>query len=92
MDYFWSPNKKLTGGKRRRKKKKKKKKKKKEERDQAKVWIHDLCMDFGKILSKNLLGYGLLGFYLDINLVPLSRVLLGRHPNSRFKGSLVEKP
>ena len=49
-------------------------------------------MDFGKILSKNLLGYGLLGFYLDINLVPLSRVLLGRHPNSRFKGSLVEKP
>ena len=54
--------------------------------------IHDLCIDFGKILSKNLLGYGLLGFYLDINLVPLSRVLLGRHPNSRFKGSLVEKP
>ena len=86
MDYFLSPNKKLTGGKRRRKKKKKK-----EGRDQAKVWIHDLCMDFGKILSKNLLGYGLLGFYLDINLVPLSRVLLGRHPNSRFKGSLVEK-
>ena len=90
MDYFWSPNKKLTGGKRRRKKKKTKKKK--EGRDQAKVWIHDLCMDFGKILSKNLLGYGLLGFYLDINLVPLSRVLLERHPNSRFKGSLVEKP
>ena len=48
-------------------------------------------MDFGKILSKNLLGYGLLGFYLDINLVPLSRVF-GRYPNSRFKGSLVEKP
>ena len=56
------------------------------------VWIHDLCMDFGKILSKNLLRYGLLGFSLDIKLVPLSRVLLGRHLNSRFKGSLVEKP
>ena len=63
-----------------------------EEKPSKKVWIHDLCMDFGKILSKNQLGYGLLGFYLDINLVPLSRVLLGRHPNSRFKGSLVEKP
>ena len=49
-------------------------------------------MDFGKILSKNLLRYVLIRFYLDINLVPLSRVLLGRHPNSRFKGSLVEKP
>ena len=49
-------------------------------------------MDFGKILSKNILGYGLLGFSLDINLVPFSRVLLGRHPNSRFKGSLVENP
>ena len=61
-------------------------------RNQAKVWIHDLCLDFGKILSKNLLGYGLLGFYLDINLVSFSRVLLGIHPNTRFKGSLVEKP
>ena len=40
----------------------------------------------------NLLGYGLLGLSLDINLVPLSRVLLGRHPNSRFKRSLVENP
>ena len=62
-----------------------------EEKPSKKVRIHDLCMDFGKILSKNLLEYGLLGFYLDINLVPLSRVLLGRHPNSRFKGSLVGK-
>ena len=44
------------------------------------------------ILVHELLVYGLLGFYLDINLVPLFRVLLGRHPNSRFKGSLVEKP
>ena len=60
MDYFWSPNKKLTGGKRRRKKKKKKKKK--EGRDQAKVWIHDLCMDscihdFGMIFVQEFLGY-----------------------------------
>ena len=39
-----------------------------------------------------LLGYDLLGFSLDINLVPFSRVFLGRHPNSRFKGSLVENP
>ena len=44
------------------------------------------------IIVHKLLGYGLLEFYLDINLVPLSRVLLGRHPKSRFKGSLVEKP
>ena len=49
-------------------------------------------MNSSMILVHELLGYGLLGFYLDINLVPLSRVLLGRHPNSRFKGSLVEKP
>ena len=50
-------------------------------------------MASSRILVQELLGYGLLGFYLDINLVPLSRVLLGRHlPNSRFKGSLVEKP
>ena len=74
------------------KKRRRKEKKRKKGGNQAKVWIHDLCIDFGKILSENLLGYGLLGFSLDINLVPLSRVLLGRHPNSRFKGSLVEKP
>ena len=49
-------------------------------------------LDSSMILVHELLGYGLLGFYLDINLVPLSGVLLGRHPNSRFKGSLVEKP
>ena len=29
---------------------------------------------------------------LDITLVPLFRVLLGIHPNSRFKGSWVENP
>ena len=44
------------------------------------------------ILVYKLLGYDLLGFSLDINLVPFSRVFLGRHPNSRFKGSLVENP
>ena len=87
---FWSPNKKLTEGKRRRKEKKKK-----EGRDQAKVWIHDFCMeiiDSSMILVQELLGYGFLGFHLDLNLVPFFRVLLGRHPNFRFKGSLVENP
>ena len=49
-------------------------------------------MDFGMIFVHKLLGYGLLGFSLEINLVPFSRVLLGIHPNSRFKGSLVENP
>ena len=44
------------------------------------------------ILVHELLGYGLLGFHLDINLDPFSRVLLGKHPNSRFKRSLVENP
>ena len=29
---------------------------------------------------------------LEIKLVPFFRVLLGIHPNSRFKGSLVENP
>ena len=53
------------------------------------VWNY---MDFGMIIVHKLLGYGLLGFSLEINLVPFSRVLLGIHPNSRFKGSLVEKP
>ena len=52
------------------------------------VWIHDFCM----ILVYKVLGYDLLGFSLDINLVPFSRVFFGRHPNSRFKGSLVENP
>ena len=48
----------------------------------------DFCMeimDSSMILVHELLGYGLLGFYLDINLVPLSKVLLERHPNSRGK-------
>ena len=44
------------------------------------------------ILVYKLLGYDLLGFSVDINLVPFSRVLLRKHPNSRFKGSLVENP
>ena len=49
-------------------------------------------MDFSMILVQELLEYGLLGFPLNINLIPISRVLLGKHSNSRFKGSLVEKP
>ena len=49
-------------------------------------------MDFGMIFVHKLLGYGLLRFSLEINLVPFSRVLLVIHPNSRFKGSLVENP
>ena len=49
-------------------------------------------MDSSMILVHELLGYGLLGFQLDINLDPFSRVLLGKHPNSIFKGSLVENP
>ena len=55
----------------------------------------NLCMeimDFSMIFVQEVLGYGLLGFQLDINLVPFSRVLLGKHANSRFKRSLVEKP
>ena len=63
-----------------------------EESDQAKVWIHDFCMDFGMVFVHKLLGYGLLGVFLEINLVPFSRVLLGIHHNSRFKGSFVENP
>ena len=43
--------------------------------------------DFGRIFVHKLLGYGLLGFSLEIKLAPFSRVLLGIHPNSRFKGS-----
>ena len=49
-------------------------------------------MNSSMILVHELLRYGLLGFHLDINLDPFSRVLLGKHPNSRFKGSLVENP
>ena len=49
-------------------------------------------MDFNMILVQELLGYGLLGFQLDINLVSFSRVLLGKPFNTRFKGRLVEKP
>ena len=69
-----------------------KEKKRKKGRNQAKVRIHDLCVDFGIIFVHKLLGYGLLGFSLEIKLVPFSRVLLGIHHNSRFKGSLVENP
>ena len=34
----------------------------------------------------------MLGFSLKIKLVPFSRVLLGIHPNSRIKGSLIGNP
>ena len=44
------------------------------------------------IFVRELLGYGFLGFHLDLNLVPFFRVLLGIYPNSRIKGSLVENP
>ena len=56
-----------------------KKKRREEEGKSKKVWIHDFCIEImasSMILVQELLGYGLLGFYLDINLVPLSRVLL----------------
>ena len=80
---FWSPNKGY-GKKRRRKKKKRKKGEIK-----TLVWIIVVnCM----IFVHKLLGYRLIGFYLEIYLVPFFRVLLGVHPNSRFKGSLVENP
>ena len=42
------------------------------------------------IFVHKLFGYGLLGVSLEINLVPFFRVLLGIHPNYRFKGSWVE--
>ena len=57
--------------------------------------MYEFCMkimDSSMILIQELLGYGLIGFHLDINLVPFFRVLLGKHSNSRLKGSLVEKP
>ena len=44
------------------------------------------------ILVQELLEYGFLRLQLNINLIPVSRVLLGKHFNSRLKGSLVEKP
>ena len=79
--------------------KKRKRKRRREEkfkpRSCKKVWILDFgmkIMDSSMILIQELLGYGLLGFHLDINLVPFSRVFLGKHSNTRLKGSLVEKP
>ena len=76
-------------------KERKKKKKKRRRRSSKKVWKLNLSMeimDFSMILVQELLEYGLLGFQLNINLISVSRVLLGKHSNSRFKGSLVEKP
>ena len=78
---------------RREREKKKKRKRRRREAKIKEVWIHDFCMEImasSMIFVQELLGYGLLGFHLDINLVPFSRVLLGIHPNTRFKGSLVE--
>ena len=78
---------------------KKKKRKRKRRRREAKKKKRFGCLTLVWILVVNcmffvhkLFGYGLLGFYLEINLVPFSRALLGGHPNSRFKGSLVENP
>ena len=76
-------------------KERKRKKKKRGRRSRKKVWKPNLSMeimDFSMILVQEFLEYGLLGFPLNINLIPISRVLLGKHSNSRFKGSLVEKP
>ena len=76
-------------------KERKRKKKKRRRRSSKKVWKPNLSMeimDFSMILVQEFLEYGLLGFPLNINLIPISRVLLGKHSNSRFKGSLVEKP
>ena len=56
-------------------------------KSKSKVWKLNLSMEimyFSMILVQELLGYGLLGFQLDISLVPFSRVLLGKHSNSIF--------
>ena len=86
MSYFWSPNKGL-------REEEEEEGEEEEEREKSSkgmdLWsLSTELYDF--VLQ--LLGYGLLGFSLEINLVPFSRVLLGIHPNSRFKGSLVENP
>ena len=90
MHYFWSPNKRIKW-----EEEEQEGEEDEEGETKPRYGFSDFCMeimDSSMILVHELLGCGLLGFYLDINLVPLSRVLLGRHPNSRFKGSLVEKP
>ena len=89
MSYFWSPNKGLRKGE-------EEEGEEEEERERSSqygymtlAWILvGNCM----IFVHKLLGYGVLGFSLEIKLVPFSRVLLGIHPNSRFKGSLDENP
>ena len=86
--HFWSPNKKPTG--RRRRKEGEEEKEEEEEGGGASKGME--IMDFSMILVQELLEYGLLGFQLNINLIPVSRVLLDKHSNSRFKGSLVENP
>ena len=87
MDYFWSPNKGFTyGAKEEKRKREIKLRYRFLHRFMTLVWN---CKDFGMIFVHELLGYD---YSLKIKLVPFSRVLLGRHPNSRFKGSLVENP
>ena len=86
-------------------KKKKRKRKRKRRKREAKIkkgmetnleyGFSDLfmeIMDSSMILVHELLGNKLLGFHLDINLDPFSRVLLEKHPNSRFKGSWLKIP
>ena len=56
-----------------------------ERKSKSKVWKLNLSMeimDSSIILVQELLEHGLLGFHLDINLVPFSRVLLDKHSNS----------
>ena len=49
-------------------------------------------MDSSMILVQELLGYGLPGFHLDLNLVPFFEGFVRNTSNSRIKGSLVENP
>ena len=86
MNYFLSPNKGL-------REEEEEEGEEEEEREKSSKGMNlwSLSMELYDFVLQ-LLGYGLLGFSLEINLVPFSRVLLGIHPNSRFKGSLVENP
>ena len=72
MDNFWPPNKGFTYGANR-EGEEEEEEEDEEEIKQAKVWKLNLSMeimDSSMILIQELLGYGLLGFHLDINLVP----------------------
>ena len=85
----------------RQKKKKKNGKKKKKEKKRKKRVIKQRygcmtlvlnCMEFWYDPCIQITWVWITRVSLDITLDPLSRVLLERPPNSRFKGSLVEKP